>query len=251
MNRLLLALDFDGVLCDSSPECAIVSANARLALADPGHTPCFTRDVAPPDSLERFFRFRYLVRTAPQYLLLWDLVGAGGTIHPTHPLESQTPADPGRLAAFEALFFSLRGRWRSEAYDVWLDYNPLQPAVETSLRDLARLPDLRIVSAKDEPSIRAILARYGVPLGPGQVLGREYGDKRELLARLLQEFPDREIRFVDDNLDNLALAALPGVRCLLADWGYVGPDWAQQAQAAGFTVLSPQGFTALVREALP
>ena len=249
MSRPLLALDFDGVLCDSSPECAIVSANARLALLDPNRTPVFSPAVTRTEDFRRFIAFRYLVRTAAQYLLLWDRLDAGSPIHPTLPLERQTPADPGRLAAFQALFYQLRGRWREDDYDSWLAYNPVHPAVDSSLDALRHVPDLRIVSAKDEPSIRAILARRGVELERNQVLGRECGDKRELLARLATEFPGRDIRFVDDNIDNIELAAMPGIRCLLADWGYLGPDWADRARAAGHGVLSPDGFARMVREA--
>ena len=61
---MILFLDFDGVLCDSSPECGIVSANARLALRDPSHAPLFSRAVADDEAFARFLRLRYLVRTA-------------------------------------------------------------------------------------------------------------------------------------------------------------------------------------------
>jgi phosphoglycolate phosphatase-like HAD superfamily hydrolase len=249
MNHPLLALDFDGVLCDSSAECAIVSANARLTLLEPDRRPVFSLAAASPEDFQRFTAFRYLVRTAAQYLLLWDQLDAGSPIHPTLPLERQTPADPRRLAAFQTLFYQIRRGWRESDYHSWLTHNPIHPAVDSSLDALGHVPDLRIVSAKDEESIRSILARHGLELERNQVLGREYGDKREVLARIATEFPGRDICFVDDNIDNIALAAMPGVRCLLADWGYVGPDWADRTVAAGHEVITPEGFARLVREA--
>lgn len=251
MNRPLLALDFDGVLCDSRPECAIVSANAWLALRNPAHAPLFRPEVMPEAAFASFMQFRYLVRTAPQYLLLWELAAAGADIHPALPLERQTPADPGRMEAFRLLFFALRGRWRADDPDGWLARNPLYPAVAACLPDLRAVPDLHIVSAKDESSIRAILGRNDLHLAPGAVMGGDHGDKRDLMAALCARFPGRPVLFVDDNPENLVLADMPGVRCLLADWGYHGPDFAARTRAAGYGTVSPATFAELVREARP
>lgn len=251
MNRPLLALDFDGVLCDSRPECAIVSANAWLALRNPAHAPLFRPEVMPEAAFASFMRFRYLVRTAPQYLLLWDLAASGANINPVLPLERQTPADPGRREAFRLLFFALRGQWRADDPDGWLARNPLYPPVAACLGDLREIPDLHIVSAKDESSIRAILGHNGLHPATGAVMGGDHGDKRDLMAALSVWFPGRPVLFVDDNPENLALADMPGVRCLLADWGYLGPDFATQARAAGYGTVSPAEFAVLVREVRP
>ena len=246
----VLALDFDGVLCDSRQECAIVSANAWLALHDRYHTPKFQRNIMPEKLFERFIQYRYLVRTAAQYALLWDIITQNVHIHHEKPLELQTPANPTRLRNFRVLFFALRQKWRNNDFSTWLTYNPIYPAVFPYLEKLHVIPNWYIVSAKDKSSIVAILEHNGLHLDDGIILDGDQGDKNELLHRLLQQYPNRQILFVDDNIENLSLANMPGVQCFAADWGYGGPNFTEEAHHFGYTVISPHDLDVLTKQAI-
>jgi len=216
-SRPILALDFDGVVCDSIAECMLTSYGAYRGLHRAG--------LPPEVSLEwgRLFRERRgVVRPSGHYMLLWDWISQ----FPARQLSATQFEDLAkgqleRVTEFETRFHELRDRTIAHDPDRFVAMNPLYPGVAESWTELRR-SRLYIVSTKDEPSIRLILSRSGLDVDG--IFGRGAGPKPESLLRIAAAHrspPDRVV-FVDDNALHVADAASVGVTAVLANWGY-GP----------------------------
>lgn len=206
-----LVFDFDGVLCDSLEECLIVSYRA------------YRSGRAPEPWAKRFREFRYLVRTAEEYLLLWDLIAKGRTpgeaLLADHPLRR----DRGGMESYRRAFFAERKRWRDSDPEGWFRRNPLYPGIRRLLNDPGIAGRFFVVSSKDETAMEEILRRHDIPIERSRLFGSETGlDKDPLMRRLMKELriAPKHLYFIDDNLTNLLTAEELGLNPILAEWGY-------------------------------
>jgi phosphoglycolate phosphatase-like HAD superfamily hydrolase len=118
---------------------------------------------------------------------------------------------------------------------------PYAPFV-SMLRRRAGDATLAIATAKDRPSVEALLSLYGIrDLFPAdRLLDKDTGvHKSDHLTRLQRSLavPFAEITFVDDKVNHLDRVASLGVHCTLAGWGYNGPREERLAHSRGYAVL--------------
>jgi phosphoglycolate phosphatase-like HAD superfamily hydrolase len=253
----LLALDFDGVVCDGRAE---YFESAWRAYVATWPAP-LTR--ARPDAIaERFGALRPLIESGWEmpllvHALLADVEAA--LLRDRHGwLEAAPALLKGGGVTAEALGRALnrvRDEWFARDPADWLSHHRFYPGVPGRLVALLAGPTRPvIVTTKTERFARALLAGADARLSALTVIGREPGQpvpKSAILRRLADSHalgPDATgIWFVEDMLETLeATAARPevgGVRLFLADWGYNTP--ADRARAGGrITLLSLPQFTA-------
>lgn len=245
MNSLL-ALDFDGVICESRPECLVTGLVAYHVLQHQNKKPpLFNVQSLDPQLVDSFMTHRHLVRVAAEFVLLFDLIMEGRPVDDERSLFEQTPADPERMARYKRLFYETRARWVQENPESWYEHNsPFVPVLQTA-RIWLQAERLAIVSAKDGDSIKAILGRFGLEIDPILILDNSKGDKAELMHILRHNFPGTDIFFVDDNLDNLLLARGSAVTPYLALWGFTSPSSIAHAREQGIEALDLQRFQEL------
>jgi len=214
---MILALDFDGVICDSMGECLDTSYRALRSLEGGAHLPEHPTQAWRDAFVER----RGVVRPSGHYLLLWQWI----LEFPDRPLsaeefEALAAPQAAAVAAFEQAFHRLREADQATRPQAFVEANPLYPGVRESW---AELPSPRyIVTTKDEASVRLILEAHGLVVDG--VFGRGAGSKPATLRALAGRHgvAPHEIVFVDDNALHVADAAAVGVTAMLAEWGY-GP----------------------------
>jgi phosphoglycolate phosphatase-like HAD superfamily hydrolase len=229
----ILALDFDGVVCDSIGECMTTSHLAYCEVSP--HLP-----LECPSLWQSLFRARRgVVRPSGHYLLLWDWITRfpDRNLSP-HQFEQLGCGQELRIKDFERLFHSLRDAAINDDPDRFVHLNPLYPGVVESWPALRQWP-LYIVSTKDEPSIRLILSRSGLEVDG--IFGRGVGPKPESLLRIAAAHrspPDRVV-FVDDNALHVADAASVGVTAVLANWGYGPREPAAEHALDCFSEIAP------------
>jgi phosphoglycolate phosphatase-like HAD superfamily hydrolase len=224
----LLALDFDGVVCDGRAEYFESAWRAYVAT-----WPAPLTRARPDAVAERFGALRPLIESGWEMPLL------------VHAL----------LAGVEARVLQVRDGWVARDPADWLAHHRFYPGVPARLVALLEgATRAVIVTTKTERFARALLAGADTRLSALTVIGREPGQpvpKPVILRRLADRHglgPDATgIWFVEDLLETLeATAARPevaGVRLFLADWGYNTP--ADRARVGGrIAVLSLQQFTA-------
>ncbi len=298
--RGLVFLDFDGVICDSLPECYEAS---RLAWREycshetgpvagqlPGAEPegnqiaAETSAVAHSPEAERdaeraFRRLRPFIRRGGDYVSLQLCLARGPAI------DSQAAFDaflaelertsPGLQDSFHELFYRARRSILAGDPDRWYALNPLYSGIAGLLRRHAHDENLYILSTKEAVFIEKILAYNDIAWDPGRILcsGKEAKLScidRVISARSLDHEPAGCARgpgpgpgfppsggpgpaagcavFVDDQPEHFAGSSEHPVRPLLADWGYVLPEW---LSAGRYETLSLAGLADVLEGKCP
>lgn len=244
----LLALDFDGVISDSAPECFTTAcATWRALLPD---SPLLDGD---PEALRAgFLAIMPLGNRAEDFGVALRILEAGARV------ESQAEYDAFRdaldrdwLRTFHKRFYKQRAALAAADRGAWLAQQGPYPELVATLPRLARRVELAIATAKDRRTVRVLLGEYGIDaLFPeGRVHDKETGASKaahmEVLARELGIGFD-EITFVDDKVNHLDAVAPLGVRCVLAGWGYNGPREHALAAERGYPVSTLADFEARI-----
>jgi phosphoglycolate phosphatase-like HAD superfamily hydrolase len=253
MRPRLLALDFDGVVCDGMDE---FFESSRRALAEAGG-----REV-PAGLRDRFAALRPVVESG------WEMAVLVGVLDEGEPADDAALRDGAGWAAARDAYVRSRGldqrrltvaldavreKWLADDRRGWLERHRFYRGVAAWLaRLVAERQLVYVLSTKGKPFLDALLAWQGVDLPSDQVIGkaeprREKWDVlRELAAA--HGVAGRDLWFVEDRLATLLdfrrhASELPA-RLFLADWGYVFPDRDPEvARAAGIPVLSLERMT--------
>ena len=253
----ILALDFDGVVCDGLREYFQSAWKAYVAVFKPG-------DSAPPEGLaERFYPLRPVVETGWEMpLVIYGLLNgvADGEILARWPelvpeLLAQAGVEKAPLA--EAMD-GVRDRWIQADLDDWLSYQRFYPGVIDRIQGaIAAGVELVIISTKEGRFIQQLLAQGGValpadgPLGPDpihRILGKEVKrPKYETLRQIKAASPGASLWFVEDRVKALQSVQqqpdLGDIKLFLAYWGYnTEADRALAAPGSGLQGLSLAQF---------
>ena len=222
----LLALDFDGVVCDGMIEYFQTAWRTYCGIWSPPDS------VPPEDLAQQFYRTRPVIETGWEMpVLVRELIG--GTSEKDILQDWQAIAkrriadenlDPKLLSA---QLDGIRDRWISEDLTSWLSLHRFYPGVIERVRSVleSSLP-LYIITTKEERFVRSLLEKEGVKLPKGTIFGKgEKRPKSEILRELLAGVqPAPHIWFVEDRLKTLLTVQqqpdLGDVGLFLVDWGY-------------------------------
>src|ERR671934_1952929 len=226
----ILALDFDGVLCDGMPEYFEASRRSYMRV--------WPDETVPGEDLFRVFRtlrpvimtgwempllLRAIVQGRPQSAILrnWeavceDLVNSG-------PLHGDV-----LVSLLQRTLDEVRREWIAADRHDWLERNTPYGALEEVRRLVAEPECAVLVTTKEGEFARQILDHWGVRLAGIQ--GKEAGthkcdNLRALIAQYTATHGRRPVLwFVEDRLETLqhvtTHADLDDVGLFLASWGY-------------------------------
>jgi phosphoglycolate phosphatase-like HAD superfamily hydrolase len=224
----ILALDFDGVLCDGMLEYFQTAWRTYCQVWQP-------KNQTPPDDLApSFYRLRPVVETGWEMpILLRALILniteseilADWSIIVAKLVESENldPVDIGKRLD------TIRDEWIETDLEGWLELHQFYPGViERISRILA--PDettqLYIVTTKEGRFVKQLLQQQGIELAADKIIGKEcQRPKSQTLLQLLKNAGDQAtLWFVEDRLKTLQLVEqefeLNKIRLYLANWGY-------------------------------
>ncbi|MCU0517042.1 MAG: HAD family hydrolase [Oscillatoria sp. Prado101] len=246
----ILALDFDGVLCDGLLEYFQAAWRTYCQIwSPPNPTP-------PPDLAAVFYRLRPVIETGWEMPVLIRALLLGVTeqkilqdwlnIAPQLLREEKLNAtDIG------AKLDSLRDHWIAGDLADWLSYHRFYPGVAERLQQLLAdnsvLPV--IITTKEGRFVRQLLQQQAIDMPEKYIFGKELKrPKHSILRELLQAYAGNSaIWFVEDRLKTLEIVQqqpdLTAVRLYLAEWGYNTPQERESArQNPGVTLLSLSQF---------
>ena len=229
----VLALDFDGVLCDGRPE-YFETARRAYAAVWPG------ADLAAAAAQSaRFAAARPLVESGWEMPLLLhalvigvpetDLVDRDAWRVTARRILAGAPVDMGGLGR---ALNAARDAWFAADPKDWLSHHVFYPGVcAFVVRALDDRIQVAIVTTKAERFARALLTAQDPRLGAVPIIGREPDrtvPKPESLLRLSREHDlaagGGGLWFVEDMLETLELVhrtpGLDATRLFLAGWGY-------------------------------
>lgn len=221
----LLALDFDGVLCDGRREYFQSAWRAYRQI-----WPAVERH--PPESLAApFYRLRPVVETGWEMpLLLRALILA----YPEdHLLQNWTTIAPQLLTAehltqsqLQSALDSERDAWIQADLAGWLHLHQFYPGTIARVEAaIAAGVTVVIITTKESRFVTQLLQEAGVGQPLPRIFGREQQrPKPAILRELQQQDPLASIWFVEDRLQTLQnvqqQSDLANVELFLADWGY-------------------------------
>nr|VFJ76061.1 MAG: Phosphoglycolate phosphatase, HAD superfamily [Candidatus Kentron sp. FW] len=246
----LLALDFDGVLCDSARETAISGWKAGAAIWPDMSAPL------PPDDLIRAYRsVRPMIETGHEAILVMRLLKDGdlspdsleGFPEQKARLMRETGRDREELVW---LYGAVRDHWIEADAGEWSAMSPLYPGIGAFLENPPALVDGYIITTKQERFVRRLLDYNGIRFPTERIFGLDRDAPKEaVLFDLLTRYPDRRLYFIEDRLATLtrvmARSELAAVRPYLADWGYNTRADRESASESGIPTLNLHGLLAL------
>jgi phosphoglycolate phosphatase-like HAD superfamily hydrolase len=239
----LLALDFDGVLCDGLREYFQTAwqAHCQLWTVEP---------LSPPDGLaEAFYRLRPIVETGWEMPVLIHALRSGFS-------ESEILADWANISVellqhhqtspqmVGSVVDGIRDRAIAEDLARWLGAHQFYPGVIDRLK---QVENFVIISTKEGRFIQQLLTDAGVDLSSDRIFGKEQKrPKSEILRELRPHYSS--IWFIEDRLPTLEKVIqqpdLDDVGLFLADWGYnLAPERDRAAQSERIQVIGLEQFT--------
>jgi FMN phosphatase YigB (HAD superfamily) len=234
----MLALDFDGVVCDGLLECAAVTWHAANTATTAG-TPRLRQAVSevPGEFLTTFASVRPLSRTLDDFMVT-NAVPAGREVGREQFERCREGVGAERLTAQAAVGEQIRAQWRVADFPDWLALHTIYPEVAELLSSTRHA--VAIVSAKDADSVWAILRHHRLAQHITSVVG-SCRDKAPVLTALTGGLHTsaEPLVFIDDNLEHVrAAGSLPGIEPRWAVWGYHTPEDVDTAARLGIRSLT-------------
>jgi phosphoglycolate phosphatase-like HAD superfamily hydrolase len=242
----ILALDFDGVLCDGLREYFQVAWRTYEQLWQPD------RSVLPEDLAPAFYRLRPVIETGWEMPVLLQALQQG--ISEPEILQHWSTMAPQILASrsLDAKTVSnaldhQRDAWITTDLNSWLALHRFYPGVIERLQSvLSSAVYPVIISTKEGRFINQLLQQQGIELCDAQIIGKESQRPKHQVLRELAA-PESAIWFIEDRLKTLLsiqpYADLAEIQLFLADWGYnTQPEREAAQQNCRIELLSLSNF---------
>jgi phosphoglycolate phosphatase-like HAD superfamily hydrolase len=232
-HHSILALDFDGVICDGMQE---YFHSSWLVYRQIWSVPTAT---APPELFPTFARLRPLIEHGWEMpLLVWALQQntSENQIASNWTGLAQQILDDHQLSSKDVVQVLDAVRDRSIAQDLpaWLNLQSCYPGTIEKLLALPANIHPIIITTKDGRFTRQLLEDRGVQLPPEAIFGKEGKQSKADTLRQLMTSQPQQIWFVEDRLPTLQTISqqpdLNSVQLFLADWGYNTPAERSTAQ---------------------
>ena len=230
----VVALDFDGVICNSMDECMRVAFGAYEEWRTGVPTPLSVETALPAGFDEYFRTYRYLVRPAEEYWLIVRAYQEGGA--PLLPQEFARLAGDAQpqLTEFAPIYFRTRERLRDSSMERWLGLHAMYPEFGEGWIQLRRQALCYIVTTRDRESVSRLLSMLDVDIPAERRWTKERsGGKPAAILDIAGECGRKpsEILFVDDHPGHLRDVRSTGAFLFWAAWGF-WPDTDSTAREA-------------------
>ena len=223
----ILALDFDGVICDGLIEYFQVAWRAYCGVWRP-------ESKIPPDGLaEKFYPLRAVIETG------WEmpvLIKALIEEIPEEKIYQEWQSVSQQIVQYNNLHSqdiakkldSIRDEWIKTDLDGWLSLNRFYPGTIEKIRLTLSSPvKLYIITTKEGRFVKQLLQKSGIHFEPEAIFGKEAKrPKYEILRELIKkhDVSGESVWFVEDRLKTLQVvkkqADLNNVKLFLGAWGY-------------------------------
>ena len=235
-QKRLLALDFDGVICDSAAETAISGWKAATRIWPDK----FLEPLPPQEIVEEFRRIRPYLETGYQSIFMIRMLADGE--NEASFQYSLTEKFAVMLEDFKITkdrlikeFGTVRDEWIQNDLDSWLAPQNPYPGTIEALKSALVKHRVLILTTKQERFVKAWLSHFNVDFPAEDIIGLDRKTpKEETLAELVRA-NKKNIHFVEDRLKTLQrVAAIPSLKRInlhYADWGYGTPAELKEAKS--------------------
>jgi phosphoglycolate phosphatase-like HAD superfamily hydrolase len=243
----ILALDFDGVICDGLIE--------YFATTQRTYEQLWQQDRNLEELAQSFYRLRPVIETGWEMPILLRSLVLGVSEAEIFSNWSAIADNIVRAEKVDRTTVSqkldrVRDNWIQEDLAGWLSLHRFYPGIIDRLRQILNSPiQLYIVTTKEGRFVQQLLKQQAIELPAAQIIGKEVKrPKYETLRMLKNEaLSNNIIWFVEDRLSALQQvrqqADLQDVTLFLADWGYnIELDRQLAREEEGINLLSLERF---------
>jgi phosphoglycolate phosphatase-like HAD superfamily hydrolase len=233
----VLALDFDGVICNSAREVFVTGVRTYASLVPDsrlvnGHAVLGEDQGLPTLDFEADPIFQAFENLVPLGNRAEDFGVALRTIEEEVEVPDQEAYDAfmslqqeSWLDEYHRRFYDHREQLRRRSLATWIRLHRPYSWFGDLLRRHADTTRLAVATAKDSRSVRLLLHDFGIDglFADDLVLDKDTGVHKTAHLEALQGLLDvdfAQITFVDDKVNHLQRVAPLGVRPVLAGWGY-------------------------------
>lgn len=238
-NKIVLALDFDGLIADGANECILVSWNgnfnkSHLDFSDEGLA------AIPEEFKQKFLNHRSFAKHLGHFFMPFNEFGFFKTQAEFDA--AYAGLDPLRVEKFVSEVTRYRGLVRDKHRQHWLSYHAFYNGVVYLMKN-SSCP-IYVVTAKDAKSVQEILRNENIILPDSHIFG-ERRNKNEALTAICNELniEPSQLHFYDDNILNANDAFVAGFSAFWAVWGYNATEHFELAVAMGLPVSTLDRFT--------
>jgi phosphoglycolate phosphatase-like HAD superfamily hydrolase len=259
----VLALDFDGVLCDSSREVFVVAVDTFADLEPSAglldeltalreNTVAGGGEYRDASIYGRFIDLLPLGNRAEDFGVSLRAIDEGVAIGDQAAYDDfyRALGQPW-LDTFHSRFYECRAKLREADPEGWLRLHLPYPGLADALRRHTDHCKPAVATAKDSHSVRLLLDElgFGGVFERELILDKETGVEKTHHLRALRERTNAEftdITFVDDKVNHLVRVAELGVRPVLAGWGFNSDREHELARELGFEVADLSRLDAIL-----
>ena len=244
-KKIVIAVDFDGVIIDSLRESFLQSVTAYTAMGG---------NVIGSSKNEKKFRdAKFLTKGADSYYTIFRLIQQNKDVNFSKMSPAQFQAelrrDAGKVSAdFENRFYANRAAMRQEHEAYWLSLHSVSPRIKKWFARLQSDPNnsVWIATGNDFESCKKLLEMNGIKFAPEKIVSKEISKSK---AKQIDIIANREgvttssVVHFDDSLTYLQETMGIGAKPVLVGWGPGGKRAVKEARRAGIkSIRKPWPF---------
>lgn len=238
-KKVVLALDFDGLIADGADECILVSWNGYFGKSDVDFSESALAAI-PAEFKERFLNHRSFAKHLGHFFMPFNDFGFFKTQQEFD--DAYATLDAVCVEKFVTDVTAYRALVRLQYRQQWLNYHSFYDGVIHLLKNCSC--PIYVVTAKDAQSVQEILQNENIIIPDSQVFG-ERRNKNEALLAIAEQMgiEPSQVHFYDDNILNARDAYIAGFSAYWAVWGYNAPEHFSLASELRLPVATLDRFT--------
>ena len=233
-----IALDFDGVLCDSQHECFQVALNVfGENLSTTGI------DLFFEENKEIIYSYRPYVISGEDYYFIIKAVYEGLKFSTQSEFLEFKQKNISQKNEIKKKFYDARKSLMNENINYWISLNPLYKSISEKIEALINDFEVFIVTTKDFESVKNILIQNKIEINTSNIFSKENSlTKHNCLKKIINEKKLKYLPFIDDQIINLLSINVSEVELFLAKWGYNNQTQVQLAVKSKIKTIELEEF---------
>jgi len=245
--KKFIALDFDGVICDSKIECYSIA----VYLFNEIRAKCINPSIFIDENFSILKELRPLVYSGEDYFYIVLSIIDNKPITDLNSLNECKKDFDIEDRVIAKKFYETRSNFREKNLDEWCALNPLFPSIKEKLVSLISRYNIIIVTTKDRSSVEMILKYNNIEHRKIEIFGRELlTEKNQILCDFINDRNINYMPFLEDRVETLLDINVTKIGRFLADWGYHNQNQKRIALKNNIAVASLTNFDFLLTKDL-
>ena len=241
-----IALDFDGVICNSQKECFETAGKLFKQNNNKFNFKLFYKQ-----NYEILNFYRRFVINGEDYYFIIDAIFKKTEIFNQSDFLKYKMNTLNDVKKIRNDFYKIREHSINEDCDRWLKSNPLYSEISYKINSLLSKYKIFIVTTKDFNSVYKILSYNKIKIEPDYIYSNELNKtKNECLQEIINYHKCESLAFIDDQIENLLTINISRVDCYLASWGYNDSVQLEKAKKSNIAIIDINDFPKKLSRAL-